>query len=402
MSPTLPATGFIEASDDWDDSFDMTQTAQQFELPSSASSSSSSHRSRNSLNVGSPLRQSFPGSTKDSVISRHFEDNDDDFEIDLPDSFPATASPRESLSLEKLTRARSSTASSTSSMRNIPQQVIGTGPTGIGTVTRLGGPRKSGTIFPPNTLKAKAKALERTWEADVDFDDGQIGPIIRGNRLTLSPPKKHLMPSADVLDDLGFDLDEEDQETLKAGATIKAMLPPPRLQKPAKTVDNEALEVDFALPLSLTNLTLANLSPRNSKPGSRLSGASWGSPSTSSGSKSKAGGWSWGDEDSPRHGKAKQLSDSSATSMSEGPTPDRKEGKGNRDTEALDDEEDMESGLILPNDTFFSTSRAKELNFFWTGNENLSTRRSNQYPWKPLHTGVMNRSKRVCFSMTLR
>ncbi|KAK4686460.1 hypothetical protein P7C73_g3666, partial [Tremellales sp. Uapishka_1] len=379
MSPIPPPVAFMPASEDWSESFELPSTAQPFAVPSSPSSSSStSHHSRHSLSgirshASSPLRNSYSIHQPNLLLKPHPRDpqeDDDDFDLDVPDSFPALRSPKASSSF----RPRSSTASSSTSLRNIPKTVMGSGPAGVGTITKLGGNR--GPSLPTGTVKARAMALERAWEADVDFDVADAGVHGTGrsssNRLTLSPPRKNFMPDADALDDLGFDLDEEDKEaTLKAGATIKAMLPPPRSKPyliPPPTQDADFLENDFALPLSLNNLTLATLpqSPRQTKslrPRTSLASTanteSWDSPATSgSGKKSVNGAWSWGDDDSPLGRKGgKKPSETSGTSVSDGPSVRKVEKE-----KMLDEEDDMESGLVLPSPTFFSSARSKELN----------------------------------------
>lgn len=357
MSPIPPPLGLVSPSEDWDDSFDISPTAQNFALPSSSASSSSSSW-RKSLNITSPLRPSFPT----TPLDKH-RDEDEDFDFDLPDSFPAFESPRVSLSKFDLPQTRSSHSFSTIKLHDISKTVVGTGPNGVGLVTKLGGTSKTSTsIFSMGTLKANAKAIEQKWEDDFDNDDDELGLISGSKRLTLSPPKKHSMPDADVLDGLGFDdLDEDKEATLKAGSTIKALLPPPRpkttTQSKPSVDEVEDLDTDFAIPLSLTNLTLAAVptSPRYRKPRPRDSGAStnasWESPSTSASGKKSQQGWS---DDSL----ARRKYETSGTSVSDG--LDHGE-KGDKELGAEEDE-DMEAGLVIPSATFFSNSRTKELN----------------------------------------
>ncbi|WWD18854.1 hypothetical protein CI109_103309 [Kwoniella shandongensis] len=445
--PPPPPAGTFVPSDDWTDdpSFDLSPSAGQFALPSSPSSSSNSstshHLTSNDRNgaSSSPLRKSFTtipsastsaaghpstkgngGTLKLKKFQMKMEDdNFDEFDFDLPTTLPPQ-------------RNRSSTAtSSTSSNSHITRTVVGQGPTGIGTITRLGSGSSPAILAGSGTLKAKAKAVEKSWEADVDFGDeyddddldfggglGSVsGPSKTGTltlksfskRLTLSPPttKKGFMPPPEALDDLGFeDLEDEDQATLKAGATIKAMLPPPRNRQAAHptpaappvttppTQDPDAnafdfdLETDFALPLNLTNLTLATQpivgGPHRGRGATgkpRVSNASttntdWDSPGTSSGKRSHPSGWGW---DSPTGGAGKRLSETSVTSVSDG-VGDSKSNK--KDTEMMDEEEDMEMGLVLPSPTFFSNSnqRANELNSI------LDRKRKPQYAPPPTQT----------------
>ncbi|WWC63017.1 uncharacterized protein I303_105615 [Kwoniella dejecticola CBS 10117] len=456
--PPPPPAGTFIPSDDWteDPSFDLSPSAHHFALPtspssSSTSSTSTSHRSHSSISnarqhASSPLRQSYTGISsgggsgkgtlklkKGQDVEELLDGFDDDF--DLPDTFPPSQpqSHAHSQTQSQKTRPRSSTSSS------ITRTVIGNGPTGVGTITKLGTISPNSPIM-KGTVRARAMAIEKSWEADVDFDDIKEIPItsqpIEGlprhssssasrsssstsaiRRMTLSPPRKGFMPSADALDDLGFDLDVEDQDqdqaTLKAGATLKAMLPPPRPQprneptlRPAKSsstptaastashnivnvpstppaqdpdsIDLE-LESDFALPLNLTNLTLAtqpkHLSkakghhnkPRHSNASTATTNGSesWGSPNSST----KKSGWGWGSEDSPSgSGINKRRSETSATSISDclPETPNESRSKNilvqPTDDFGLDDEDNMETGLILPSPTFFSNQRSKELN----------------------------------------
>ena len=355
MSPIPPPAGYVTPSDDWTNDasfdFDLSPTSTNFALGSSSSpgSSSSSARSpptqqhhRKSLSGSphghalSPLRQSHTILIKSRAFSDDAADDFDDF--DLPDSFPALSSP------QLKAQSRNTTASSSISIRNLPTQVLGKGPTGIGTVTKLGR-GKAAPSAPTATVLARARAIEKAWENDVDFDSlkGEDEPIqARSKRLTLSPPKKRTMPGPDALDEIDFDA-EDNEATLKAGATIKAMLPP------RKGLVQDQLEADFVLPLNVKNLTLATQSLAKSHP--RLGARLPESPSTSVSDKKSH--WSWGD-DSPKH-----KSGSSMTSITDGPS---KELQAKDVPQQASDDEDMEDGLVIPTATFFATSRARDLN----------------------------------------
>ncbi|WWC96378.1 hypothetical protein V866_003246 [Kwoniella sp. B9012] len=410
MSPVPPPAGAFVPSDDWteDPSFDLSPSAHHFALPnspSSSSTSSTSHRSYSNArqHASSPLRQSYTGVSKGTIKLKKREDVEELFDFD-EDGFEL---PTDTHNLSKLSRPRSSTSSS------ITRTVIGSGPTGVGTITKLGSSPVSQPSIMKGTVKARALAIEKSWEADVDFDDDDLIPtttipkkskhntnISTMRRLTLSPPRKGFMPPPDALDDLGFDLDEEDQATLKAGATIKAMLPPPSNKNrrdstikssksnnnlnaipvpstpPNQDPDSIELESDFALPLNLTNLTLATQPQHSRRNGTkpRISNAStttattaesWDSP----GSSNKKG-WGWGSEDSPGPSDAhKRRSETSATSISDAlpETPNETKSRTRNllvepDNDLEREEDDIENGLILPSPTFFSSKRSKELN----------------------------------------
>ncbi|WVQ84271.1 hypothetical protein IAT38_006423 [Cryptococcus sp. DSM 104549] len=488
MSPVPPPpVGTFVPSDDWTDdpSFDFSPTASHFALPPSPSPSASSHHSHSSRSSGrshteSPLRHSLsgPGNRGGLKLAAQPEVEEmDELDFDLPEGDALPPLPRSASSASAaavasrpavIQRPRSSTASSSSSM--ITRTVVGAGPQGVGTITKLGG-GGAGTAIPAamvGTVKARARALERAWEADVDFDDvdkafgeeedgGTLklkgglsgmgskaklesgagattgGGMARIRRMAISPPKR-VMPGADALDsldDLGFDLEEEDQATLKAGATLKAMLPPPRTKPTLITLSTTTpsssgpstaplptpplvppvtppsqdpssldleLESDFALPLNLTNLSLAAQQPHSAriKTRPRVSNAStantesWGSPGTSSGRERK---WGWGSEDSPGPG-GKRRSETSATSVSDGLAEkhDDKDHAPNRYQDELDvdEEDDLESGLVIPSPTFFSAKRADELNLI------LDRKRKPQYaPLPPPETPGFDRSQRI-------
>lgn len=295
------------------------------------------------------------------------ESFDDDFHLPTGD-LPPLPSPR-----DRPHRARSIAASSPSPECHITRTVVGTGPKGVGTIVKLGGSRESRSVPSGGVLaeavNARARALEYSWEADIGLDDFEKAfgeeedksatlklkgglPDLKGKRLSLS---KKEFAGADVLNDF-MDLDDEDQATLKAGATIKAFLPPPRTRKYDPTTLEDELEADFALPLNLTNLTLATqpasgyrrTGPRHSI-ASTVNSEFWGSPSTSASGKK----YGWGSEDSPS---GKRFSETSATSISDGLAENNAKEK-----DELDAEEDLEDGLEFE-PTFFAASRAKELN----------------------------------------
>lgn len=250
---------------------------------------------------------------------------------------------------------------------------MGTGPKGVGTIVKLGGSRESRSVPSSGVLAeavdGRARALEHSWEADIGVDDFEKAfgeeedksatlklkgglPDLEGKRLSLSEKE---FAGADVLIDF-MDLDDEDQATLKAGATIKALLPPPRTRKYEPATLEDGLEADFALPLNLTNLTLATqpasryrrTGPRDSI-ASAVNSESWGSPSTSVSGKK----YGWGSEDSPS---GKRFSETSATSISDGLAENNAKEK-----DELYAEENLEDGLEFE-PTFFAASRAKELN----------------------------------------
>lgn len=404
MSPVPPPpAGTLVPSDDWTDdpSFDFNTNASNFMLPFSPSpSSSSSHRSSLSQSLtSSPLRQVHTSGKAGGLKKPEEEVDslDDDFDLPAGD-LPPLPSPR-----NKPHRPRSSAASSSSSSSHITRTVVGAGPKGVGTITKLGGEGGSPSVpssgILAGTVNARARALEQSWEADVGLDDFEKafgeeedrsatlklkGGLhdLGGKRLSSSRKE---FAGADALDDF-MDLDDEDQATLKAGATIKALLPPPRNRKPAATPSHESatledeLEADFALPLNLTNLTLATQPasrPRRTGPrdsiASTVNSESWGSPSTSASGKK----YGWGSEDSPS---GKRFSETSATSVSDGFA----ENYG-MEKDELNAEEDLEDGLEFE-PTFFSASRTKELNSI------LDRKRRPEYAPAPSPPGDIKRA----------
>lgn len=339
----------------------------------------------------------------------------------------------------------SSIGSSSSVIKNLTKTV--TQAPG-GTITRFSSAPKNMKLSPVS-IKAKEKAVERAWERDFDFDDdgnddagqtlGQSGarvtPALRpsthipavaskkgfiampavsapspthpkeeswddldglavGSGITIRMRKQPGPDALDELDDLdafgdGF---EEDEATLKAGATLRAQLPPSRAAKaaassgdmlatssarmalcntkggtPAKAgVPDEDMETDFVLPLNLDSLTLvdhfnsrntalASQAAKRTRPRTSTStatsavSADWDSPHPShrTGTTASSRKGFWGDDtDSPRG-----FSDSitSATSSLSIHTP---KDKSRELWDGEDQEEDMEAGLVLPTNLF--------------------------------------------------
>lgn len=402
--PPPPPAGTIIPSDDWTDdaSFDFSDTS-----PSKATSS----RIRHSISgLRSPLRQSFahPPSTAKPVIADDEDDMDFDFDDidnkDGTDSFPAISSRFPSGTTATPFKAKSQTGGLVT--KGLSGTVMGSGPGGIGTITKL---VSKPTALSKGSIKLKAKAVSKAWEDDMDFDDlgedddddgdwkaklakghgvpsGQVGTIkkiqtVSSDVMRGLPLRTKVMPDADALDDLEFDLEggeEEDNEaTLKASATLKARLPPPKPRTthatppppPADNDDNLDNDDDFDLPLNLTNLNLASRasSSHDQPKHPRTSGIStdWDSPGAStstsaSGGKKQAGWWS----ESP----SKRFSETSSTSISDGVTPLK--GKGRQPESggpsllvsgSTLEEDDMEDGLVLPTKTFFVTTSKREL-----------------------------------------
>lgn len=292
------------------------------------------------------------------------------------------------------TAPRSSSGSSMKTL-TLNATVMGAGPTGIGTITRLGSAPKPSS---GGKVKARARAIEKGGDADDDFESSfdslsslgnSGGPNSGALKLKLRPklaPLAGRMPDIDALDDLP-DLDDEDQATLKASATLKAKLPPPRKRDDSDTIkikpksppkpEEDDLEDDLVLPLNLTNLTLATQSstssrkvrPRASLASTATTATDWDVPNTpsTSGRKSIAGAFSWGDE-SPSRGRH---SETSMTSVSDGPERQSKDAK--EDVEG----EDYEDGLVLPDPSFFASRNASTLNKI------LDRKRKQQYAPPP-------------------
>lgn len=450
--PPPPPAGTIVPSDDWTDdaSFDFTE---ELRSPSKPAATAMARVSLGGL--GSPSRQSFarPHSTAKPALNDDDDDLDFDFDDegenkDGTDSFPAlnsrfpsstpviTHSTPFNVNANIKSRPGSASASKSAS-KNLSSIVMGSGPGGIGTITKLA---SKPTPLPKGSIKLKAAAVSKAWEEDMDFDDLDLGDgdgdgnddgdwktkLLNGPKghipgatkvaagsigldggLSLGPliMRTRVMPDANALDDLddfGLDDEEEDREaTLKASATLKARLPPPRpktvlptttsttqtpLPQPRAIMEDDNLDndADFELPLNLTNLNLASRSgssTRSQQPKqSRMSGVSldWDSPGTSTstsggGGGPKTGWWS----ESP----SKRFSEASGTSISDGITPAKggkgkgKEanpvlGNGNGNGEGKPklmlsgstmEAEDMEDGLVLPTKGFFATTSKREL-----------------------------------------
>jgi hypothetical protein len=350
---------------------------------------------------------------------------------------------------------------------------MGAGPNGIGVITKLNTKAKPSSIT-HGSIKLKNKAVARTWEDELDFEGGSL-TLRRGKKIGLKAlkdmdmdmdeeeeegegdwrklqakpttangsgmgmrlpstrgigfrmPVRKEMPEADALDDLGFDLDDdevvmekkgepekevkavetikkinfirpptstvmpgpnalddldifddidfnEDEATIKAGADLKALLPPPHLRKarPSKVYEDVTEDMDqdpdFALPLNLTNLTLATRSSsvttgRQPRTSIASNASDWNNSPTSSNSYGKkTDGW----DSTP----SKRFSETSATSLSDGLNSMAKKydhSYGNvpaipETPSSTQEDEDMEDGLVLPSKHFFKSTSRRELN----------------------------------------
>lgn len=388
MSPVPPPpAGTFVPSEDWsnDDSFD-------FDSPSPSNSPSRSHdqhakspghrpRLSGTINSSSPLRQSYaqpPLPVEDDEEDGF--DFDDTPAGDGTDSFPAFSS-TPPVGMETMGTVRN---------LNLAGKVVGSGPNGVGTITKLV-PKSQSSALSQGSIRMKNAAVAKAWEDDLDLDDlgfeddgnwkdklvSKSGTGASESSLALRPAKDtgKEMPGADALD--GFDdLEEEDREaTLKAGATLKARLPPPRPKTATTTtpptVNTEVLDLaddaDFDLPLNLTNLNLASRSSSSSTSLSKSKGA--GPRSSMASSDWDSGGaktdW-WSENGTPSH---KRLSETSGTSISDGLSSAKGKSKaiGSADspnrfvTERAEEEEDMEEGLVMPTKLFFATTSKREL-----------------------------------------
>lgn len=287
--------------------------------------------------------------------------------------------------------------------------IIGVGPKGVGTITRLGS-----SSTPSASSSKLSLGGSKTQFSEVDdfegFDDdlANIPTLPSSKSLSMNsnsstglmlPPLNRLIAPANALDDLDFDFDDEldaigedeDQATLKAGATIKALLPPPRT-KPSSSSSSitpkptsrqsmttslpppeDESEMDLVLPLSMTNLTLANASTRpphsssstkHLKPRASTSTiqSDWDSPSSGSGPGS-ASKHIW--DDSPWGKQRPRASETSGTSTSISDhlgTPVRKGRTVEVEVEGEEEGEEMMLGLVLPESGFFEGRREGELN----------------------------------------
>lgn len=226
-------------------------------------------------------------------------------------------------------------------------------------------------------VKKVMPGVDALDDLDFDMDDDNDAEVAKptqkkelegtiNKKFFVRPPAAHL-PGPDALDDLDvFDFNE-DEATIKAGPALKALLPPPRIRPTVEHAkDREAdldleMDDDFALPLNLTNLTLATRSAPSTGPNrARTSIASnntdWNSP-TSQSQSDRREGW---DSTPP----SKRLSETSATSLSDGINSLAKnttqESVLPSTPSSQVEEEDMEDGLVMPSKHFFSSKR--ELN----------------------------------------
>ncbi|GMK58850.1 hypothetical protein CspeluHIS016_0602920 [Cutaneotrichosporon spelunceum] len=408
-TPIPPPTGWATPADDWSDdpSFDFDEGGM---LPTSSPASTTSRSSRQSRErklSGSPLRQMhLKGIIEDDfVLDDHaFDDGPPTLKsrIPLPVHSPsATTSTllRKGDSPTSTLRRKGSSPRTSMKTLTLNATVMGAGPKGVGVITRLGsGP--SGKAMPSGGVKTKARAIEKAWDGDLDFDssfDGLTGTIGSGGgslKLKLTPKSlSDQLADMNALDDFP-DLDDGDQDTLKASATLKAKLPPPRRRDDQATIkpkvksspveapkpEEDDLEDDLLLPLNLTNLTLATgsqparkLRPRTSMASTATTATTatdWDAPTTPSttGRKSIAGAFSWGDE-SPSRGRH---CETSMTSVSDCAGRDSLKDKDEVD------EEDYEDGLVLPDPSFFASRNAQTLN------QILDRKRKQQYAPPPL------------------
>jgi hypothetical protein len=293
-------------------------------------------------------------------------DNLDDLDdLDIPDSFPFSDNPPP-------TTQRLSSKRSNHSLSQLPNTVITTNPSG--TVTRLTSKSSSSKLnLPMSSVKARAAAIEQSYERDIDF-----GPVshsdTRQHSLALQKRKSPLPPIEDV-DDPDWGEEDEDQATLKAGATVKGLLPPkrdrgedvptvkPKMPIQKREEDEDSWENDFeapaGLPLSLEKLRLHGSTSSGASSGKGWNGsrmnsaqsADWGSPSNASRKE-------W--EDSL----GRSETETSRTSISSGLSlPDRdKQREREMDHVVVVQEEDMEDGLIITEPTLFSAGSERKLN----------------------------------------
>jgi len=355
--------------------------------------------------------------------------------------------------------------------KGLQSTVLGSGPNGIGVITKLNTKNKPNITH--GSIKLKNKAVAKTWEDELDFegdwggtlklknkaipkkvelkDGGEMdgfdddddeedwegtlksklkptmGTIKLGDLKSSKPalglglPPRKVLPDAD-LDDLGFDIDEdiqvdkgkaktpkkptkfftrplpknvpgpdalddldvfedfnEDEATIKASAAMKALLPPPRIRPtPPLAIKEDDIDVDddFALPLNLTNLTLATRPDAARGPRTSIASTNtdWNSPTTS------ASNERW-DSTPP----SKRFSETSNTSLSDGPNSTK---PPQTSSSAMEDE-DMEDGLVLPSKHFFKSTSKRELNSM------LDRKRRPEY-------GSPTRQRTVEMDMTLR
>ena len=232
----------------------------------------------------------------------------DDFALDLPTS---------SMSPFKYDTIR--LPKGIKGLKGLQQTLIGQGPSGVGIITKLNAHASSSST---GTVR-RARNPIPAFDAELDFDD--------------APPLKLKVasrPSADALD--GFDdLDEEDREaTLKASATLKAMLPPPRTIR--RQVLEDDFEADLELPDHIQQLSLAR------PPKKRLS------PLTSDTSTSALETPMTSPHSSRWHGRTQTTTTATSTS-SRSSKPDQPLVV----TAEAEDADDFLDGLALPTPTFF-------------------------------------------------
>ena len=94
------------------------------------------------------------------------------------------------------------------SRKGLQSTVLGSGPNGIGVITKLNTKTKPNITH--GSIKLKNKAVAKTWEDELDFEGDWGGTLKLKNKI----PKKVEMEDGGEMD--GFDDDEEDWEgTLK-------------------------------------------------------------------------------------------------------------------------------------------------------------------------------------------
>ena len=211
-----------------------------------------------------------------------------------------------------------------------------------------------GLGLPPRRILPDADLDDLGFDIDEDIqvDKGKAKTPKKPTKFFIRPLPKNL-PGPDALDDLDvFDDFNEDEATIKASAAMKALLPPPRIRPTpplAVKEDDVDMDDDFALPLNLTNLTLATRPDAGKGPRTSIASTNtdWNSPTTS------ASNERW-DSTPP----SKRFSETSNTSLSDGPNSTK---PPQTPSSAMEDE-DMEDGLVLPSKHFFKSTSKRELN----------------------------------------
>ncbi|KAI9634596.1 putative GTPase activator [Dioszegia hungarica] len=424
MPPILlppPPAGIQTPTDDWTDdpSFDLSLSpslstsnnlitspksspshSQPHSRSHSHSSSSSSRGSGGHMN--SPLRQIYTskptlgkGLARRDTLEEEAEDG-----FDFPeDLYLGDGDDKDggTLKLSGMAVQQAKPARAGMGTIGLSGTVIGVGPQGVGTITRLG-PSTSASKGAVKSLGGKMMngASEKGdlgfdgddmdgFDDDFDLPSKPLSLAKAPTGLALPPLKSRVSAPADALDELDFDFDDElgeaeDQATLKAGATIKALLPPPKpksssistpLNNSSAPADDD--DMDLVLPLSMTNLTLATASTRSQSSSKHLKPRAststihtdWDSPSPSSasGSGPSSGRKAIWDDSSP-WGKRPGQSETSGTStgLSELGTPVRKGRAVDVEVEGEEEGEEMMMGLVLPEVGFFEGRREGELN----------------------------------------